>query len=330
MAVTTTSSWTRSQRGGRLVAAALVVFALLVGACGSGDTSDATAAEAPADDATTGDASHDETDGADEHEHDEADVAAGDDTSEPVEASDTADGADGDEVSDDGQVADIAVGCEAIAALFGTDGSANPDLADPESSATCDGDMVVISSNAIPDYTYIETSPGPPRAQDLTYTIPAEPTVAAETTAATRRLARRHPGRHPDLRTHRRDRRRRRFVARDPHGVRRPQRSDGLPPPSRRDESNHRLRLLPGGAGVRAPAVGVRLRRLSDLHRQRAVRVVVGADRRIALRIRHLGCPQLRRGLRRPRRVQRPNRRERHLRLLHDRCLPLHHRLLRG
>ena len=183
MAVTTTLSWTRSQRGGRLVAAALVVFALFVGACGSGDTSDATAAEAPADDATTGDASHDETDGADEHEHEEADVAAGDDTSEPVEASDTADGADGDEVSDDGQVADIAVGCEAIAALFGTDGSANPDLADPESSATCDGDMVVISSNAIPDYTYIETSPGPPRAQDLTYTIPAEPTVAAETTA---------------------------------------------------------------------------------------------------------------------------------------------------
>jgi hypothetical protein len=73
--------------------------------------------------------------------------------------------------------------CEDVAASFVTKGSANADLPDPEVAATCDGDTVTITSNGIPDYTYIESSPGTPEAVDLDFTIPATPTEAAETTA---------------------------------------------------------------------------------------------------------------------------------------------------
>ena len=72
--------------------------------------------------------------------------------------------------------------CEGIAALFAAGESVNPGLADPESSAVCAGDSVVISSNGIPDYTYIGTSPGSPAANDLTFTIPSSPTKAATLT----------------------------------------------------------------------------------------------------------------------------------------------------
>jgi hypothetical protein len=70
------------------------------------------------------------------------------------------------------------VGCEETASLFVTRGSANVDLDDPEVSASCDGDTVIVTSNGIPDYTYIETSPGQPRDQDNTFVIPATPTMA--------------------------------------------------------------------------------------------------------------------------------------------------------
>ena len=72
--------------------------------------------------------------------------------------------------------------CDGVANLFTTRGSANADLDDPESSASCDGDSIVITSNGIPDYTYIGTSPGSPTASGLSYTIPAEPTPAETTT----------------------------------------------------------------------------------------------------------------------------------------------------
>ena len=70
--------------------------------------------------------------------------------------------------------------CDEIAAQFGTDGSANADLPDPVSSAVCDGTTVVVTSNGIPDYPYVETSPGPPNPQDLTFELPAIPVVADE------------------------------------------------------------------------------------------------------------------------------------------------------
>ena len=54
--------------------------------------------------------------------------------------------------------------CEDTAALFVSAGSVNAQLADPFVAATCEGDELVISSNGIPDYTYIQTSPGDPAA----------------------------------------------------------------------------------------------------------------------------------------------------------------------
>ena len=73
--------------------------------------------------------------------------------------------------------------CAQIAAGFSTLGSANPDLPDPEVSVTCEGDSFIVRSNQIPDFPYIETSPGSPRASELEFTIPVTP-VDAETPGA--------------------------------------------------------------------------------------------------------------------------------------------------
>lgn len=87
------------------------------------------------------------------------------------------------DVTTDAPVVVASSSCEDIAALFVTKGSANPGLADPEVAAICvDGNLVIVS-NGMPDYTYIETSPGEPAAQNLNFTIPATATVAGETTA---------------------------------------------------------------------------------------------------------------------------------------------------
>ncbi len=76
-----------------------------------------------------------------------------------------------------------ALSCEEMAGAFVTKGSANVALPDPEVSASCDNDVVLVTSNGIPDFPYIETSPGDPRANNLEYSIPATP-VAGETTTA--------------------------------------------------------------------------------------------------------------------------------------------------
>ncbi len=75
-----------------------------------------------------------------------------------------------------------ALSCDEAAALFTTKGSVNANLADPISEATCDGDQLVVTSNGIPDYTYIRTSPGDPNPQDYTFEFPGSPTFASETT----------------------------------------------------------------------------------------------------------------------------------------------------
>lgn len=72
--------------------------------------------------------------------------------------------------------------CEEIAATFQTLGSANADLADPVVSASCADDVVTVLSNGIPDFPYIATSPGDPRAADYEFVFPATPTAAAATT----------------------------------------------------------------------------------------------------------------------------------------------------
>jgi hypothetical protein len=77
----------------------------------------------------------------------------------------------------------VASTCVEIAATFVTRGSANADLPDPTVSATCDGDTVVVTSNGIPDFTYVETSPGSPGENNAEYLLPATPVVADQTTA---------------------------------------------------------------------------------------------------------------------------------------------------
>ena len=73
--------------------------------------------------------------------------------------------------------------CDDVAAAFVVNGSANPDLDDPEVNATCVDGMVVVTSNGIPDFPYTQTTPGNPSAAALEYTLPATPTVADTPTA---------------------------------------------------------------------------------------------------------------------------------------------------
>jgi len=73
--------------------------------------------------------------------------------------------------------------CDAMAATLRDVESANPDLVDPELSAVCNDDTLTISSNSIPDYLYIATTPGSPKVSEITMNIPVSPTVAAEPTA---------------------------------------------------------------------------------------------------------------------------------------------------
>ncbi len=74
--------------------------------------------------------------------------------------------------------ADARVDCNAVAELFVTGESVNPDLDDPEVAATCDGETITVVSNGVPDFTYIGTSPGVPDGREFVFTLPAEPTVA--------------------------------------------------------------------------------------------------------------------------------------------------------
>ncbi|WP_353826960.1 YHYH protein [Agromyces sp. SYSU T0242] len=70
--------------------------------------------------------------------------------------------------------------CEDVTATFRDVVSANPDLADPVLQTSCDGEVVTVSGNGIPDYAYIATSPGVPTAQDLAFEIPLAPVPADE------------------------------------------------------------------------------------------------------------------------------------------------------
>ncbi len=69
--------------------------------------------------------------------------------------------------------------CDAIVGTFRNVVSANEDLADPELDAICGDGVVEVTSNTIPDYPYVETSPGDPNAQDLVFTIPTAPVEAS-------------------------------------------------------------------------------------------------------------------------------------------------------
>ena len=146
-----TQTNTSQSRSARYLIAGLMVLMLVATACGTDDTTETVEPE------TT------------------VATAASEEATETAESN----------VTEESVVAttEMAVSCEDIAAQFSTKGSANADLADPVSSAVCDGDTVVVTANGIPDYTYIETSPGSPTANEKTYTIPATPTVADTVTA---------------------------------------------------------------------------------------------------------------------------------------------------
>lgn len=104
-----------------------------------------------------------------------------DSDSESDSGSDSEDGTDSEDSGEtDGTLAPSS--CEEIADLFVSLGSANPDLAEPFVSANCSDDVVSVQSNAIPDFPYVESSPGTPNAFDATYTFPATPAVADATT----------------------------------------------------------------------------------------------------------------------------------------------------
>ena len=150
--------------------AALLALMLVAAACGNSDSNDEASSDAaPTEQANVGETPTVE---AEEPTSDEPPNAA---DSEPTEAP-----------ADEPTAVPIeptSTSCDDIAALFVTKGSANPDLPDPFVEATCDGDVLTVMANTIPDYTYIMTSPGDPNEQDKSYDIPANPTMAAETTA---------------------------------------------------------------------------------------------------------------------------------------------------
>jgi len=158
----------KTTRNHRLISATtsgLVSLALLVSACGSADSDSSAATDATTDSASS--------------VVDEASTVAPDTAVVTADtAAATADTATADTAAATSGGTAAGSSCEEVAALFVTKGSANADLADPEVSASCDGDSIVITSNGIPDYTYIETSPGSPAAGNYTFTIPATPTKA--------------------------------------------------------------------------------------------------------------------------------------------------------
>lgn len=69
--------------------------------------------------------------------------------------------------------------CDTLIATFRAVESANPDLTAPALVATCDVDDVVVQTNSMPDYLYIEASPGDPEPSDLTFRIPLVPVASA-------------------------------------------------------------------------------------------------------------------------------------------------------
>jgi len=68
--------------------------------------------------------------------------------------------------------------CDTALATFRDVTSANADLPAPQLSATCTDGKVTVQTNAIPDYTYVATTPGTLTEHDATFSFPVEPTVA--------------------------------------------------------------------------------------------------------------------------------------------------------
>jgi len=103
-----------------------------------------------------------------------------DDTSSVVTTAGTVSGSTASTTAgDDGTAVATPNDCTTVIATFRAVVSANPDLTDPSLAAVCDGDVVEVQTNSMPDYLYIEASPGDPEPSDLTFRIPLAPVVAA-------------------------------------------------------------------------------------------------------------------------------------------------------
>ena len=65
--------------------------------------------------------------------------------------------------------------CDSVTSTYRAVTSANADLPDPELTVTCADGVVRVETNAIPDYPYVQTTPGDLEARDATFEIPAAP-----------------------------------------------------------------------------------------------------------------------------------------------------------
>jgi YHYH protein len=75
--------------------------------------------------------------------------------------------------------ADPATGtCDSVTPTYRAVTSANADLPNPVLTVTCDDGVVHVETNAIPDYPYVQTTPGELEARDATFEIPVTPTDA--------------------------------------------------------------------------------------------------------------------------------------------------------
>lgn len=93
---------------------------------------------------------------------------------------DTNDKVEGDDETND-SIANTAT-CPADSFPDITAHSRNGAYPDPELSASCQGDNLVVTSNNIPNFEFIQTTPNELLAQDYTWTVPINPTVASSTT----------------------------------------------------------------------------------------------------------------------------------------------------
>ena len=78
----------------------------------------------------------------------------------------------------DSEVEAIAADCDGVTSTYRDVRSANADLPAPELTVTCAADVVHVETNAIPDYPYVQTTPGDLEARDATFEIPVTPTEA--------------------------------------------------------------------------------------------------------------------------------------------------------
>ncbi len=90
----------------------------------------------------------------------------------------TTDEAATDEATGNDGSSTAALTCDGIATGFVARGTANAELPDPQIGATWVDDNVIVTSNQISDFPYIETSPGNPTENDLEFITPATPIIA--------------------------------------------------------------------------------------------------------------------------------------------------------